>query len=245
MNPQNSPPLHPVLKVAAGSVIVASAVIVASLTGLMPGSMPEPTTPAVVAAAPSTAPAVPLAPMFESLPAPAAGVVTPAPEPEPMVMAEPKPAPVVKKPRPRVVAYEEPAAPRYEAPVPAPAAAPAPTPAPAPVICYSCGTVQSVNTVTEAGQGSGVGAVTGAVLGGVAGHQMGKGKGKDAMTVVGVIGGALAGNATEKALKKTQYYEVTVRMDDGNVQTFRYESPPPYSSGDAVRVESGQLMRRY
>jgi outer membrane lipoprotein SlyB len=86
--------------------------------------------------------------------------------------------------------------------------------------------------------------VTGAVLGGVAGHQMGNGKGKDAMTVVGVIGGAFAGNAAEKALRKTQHYEVTVRMEDGNTQTFNYQAVPPYSSGDAVRVDGGQLMRR-
>ena len=142
---------------------------------------------------------------------------------------------MVKKPRSRTVSHEETSSPpaTYSAP---PAA---------PVICYSCGTVQSVNVVTEAGKASGAGAVTGAVLGGVAGHQMGGGKGKDAMTVIGVIGGALAGNATEKAIKKTQFYEVTVRMDDGTVQTYTYQTVPPFSSGDAVRVDGGQLMRRY
>ena len=64
------------------------------------------------------------------------------------------------------------------------------------------------------------------------------------MTVVGVIGGALAGNAAEKAIKKTQYYEVSVRMEGGDVQTFSFQTVPPFSSGDAVRVEGGQLMRR-
>lgn len=242
MNSQQTPPLHPLLKVAAVSVIVASAVVVASLTGLLPESakppvaqvaVTTPAAPAVTATLPVTEPA------FESLQAPAAGMpattVATAPMPAPKVIAEPEPAPVVKKPRPRTVSQEETSTP--------PAASPAP--APAPEICYSCGTVQSVNVVTEAGKASGAGAVTGAVLGGVAGHQMGGGKGKDAMTVIGVIGGALAGNATEKAIKKTQFYEVTVRMDDGSVQTYTYQTVPPFSSGDAVRVDGGQLMRRY
>lgn len=227
MDNQKAAPLHPLIKVAAGSVIVASVVVVASLTGLLPSSSsPEPA-PAV-----ATAPAVeaPL-PAFESLPAPAAGTgaaepVVPAPK---KVVVDGEPAPVVKKTRPRTVAYSE----------------PAPARAPEPVVCYGCGTVQAVNVVTESGQASGVGAVSGAVLGGVAGHQMGKGKGKDAMTVVGVIGGALAGNAAEKAIKKTQHYEVIVRMEDGTVQTFNFSSVPPFSSGDAVRVEGGQLVRRY
>lgn len=237
MNSQQIPPLHPLLKAAAGSVIVASAVVVASLTGLLPKSSEPPLAQVAAPAATATMPAT--GPVFESLPAPAAGMpataVTTVPTPAPEAVAEPEPAPVVKKPRPRIVSHEETRTPpaTYQAPPPAP------------VICYSCGTVQSVNVVTEAGKASGAGAVTGAVLGGVAGHQMGGGKGKDAMTVIGAIGGALAGNATEKAIKKTQFYEVTVRMEDGNVQTYTYQTVPPFSSGDAVRVDGGQLMRRY
>lgn len=236
MDSQQSAPLHPLLKVAAGSVIVASAVVVANLTGLLPGaSAPEPA-PVVATAPAMPATEAPL-PALESLPPPAAGTVAVAPVPAPVprvVAIEPAPAPVVvRKPKPRTVVYNEPESEAVPAPVREPE------------VCYSCGTVQAVNVVTEAGQASGVGAVSGAVLGGVAGHQMGKGRGKDAMTVVGVIGGALAGNAAEKAIKKTQRYDVTVRMEDGNVQTFSFSSVPPFSSGDAVRVEGGQLVRRY
>lgn len=234
MDSQPSAPLHPLLKVAAGSVIVASAVVVASLTGLLPGSSaPEPAP--VVAMAPAMAATEAPLPALESLPPPAAGTlaVEPVPAPAPKVVAiEREPAPVVvRKPKPRTVVYNEPDS--------------APASVREPEVCYSCGTVQEVSVVTEAGQATGVGAVGGAVLGGVAGHQMGKGRGKDAMTVVGVIGGALAGNAAEKAIKKSQRYEVTVRMEDGNVQTFSFSSVPPFSSGDAVRVEGGQLVRRY
>jgi outer membrane lipoprotein SlyB len=235
MNRQPSAPLHPLLKVAAGSVIVASAVVVASFTGLLPrASAPEPM--AVVAPAPAMSATEASVPVLEALPPPAAGAVAveavPAPKPKGAVI-EPEPVVVVKKPKLKVAAYNPPT-------VVSP-----PAPVKAPELCYSCGTVQAVNVVTEAGQASGVGAVSGAVLGGVAGHQMGKGRGKDAMTVVGVIGGALAGNAAEKAIKKTQYYEVSVRMEGGDVQTFSFQTVPPFSSGDAVRVEGGQLMRRY
>jgi outer membrane lipoprotein SlyB len=234
MNSQPSTPLHPLLKAAAVSVMVASAVVVASMAGWLPGA----TAPAPVPVA-ATAPALPTdttMPALASLPPPAAGHVASvsAPAPAGRVAEPPKPAPApVKKPVPRPVAARE----------------PVPEPAPLPVrpaeVCYGCGTVQAVNVVTEAGRASGVGAVSGAILGGVAGHQMGKGRGKDAMTVVGVIGGALAGNATEKALSKTQYYEVSVRMDDGSVQTFTFSAVPSFSTGDAVRVEGGQLVRRY
>lgn len=230
MDSQQTAPLHPLLKVAAGSVIVASLAVVANMAGLFPKSHDAPPAPAAaVVATPANPPATA---SVAAVPAPAAPepvlqpVPAPAAKPAPKVVEEREPAPVVKKHRTHTVSYEE------------------PRPTPAASICYSCGTVQSVNVVTDAGQASGAGAVTGAVLGGVAGHQMGKGKGKDAMTIVGVIGGALAGNATEKAIKKSQHYEVTVRMEDGNMQTFNFENVPPFSSGDAVRVDGGQLMRR-
>lgn len=210
VNP-NTAALHPLIKVAAGAVIVASALAVASLTGLLP-SASSPDLAPVVATAPGTTTEA-TAPALESLSAPVNSAV-----------AKKAAAPVVHKSKHSTVAYKQSTT--------------------APSICYSCGTVQAVNVVTESGRANGTGAVTGAVLGGVAGHQMGNGKGKDAMTVVGVIGGAFAGNAAEKALRKTQHYEVTVRMEDGNTQTFNYQAVPPYSSGDAVRVDGGQLMRR-
>lgn len=223
VNP-STPALHPLIKVAAGSVIVASALVVASVTGLLPNkSSPEPVA-LVEAAAPAAVTTEVAQPVMQSLQAPVAEAVAPAAPVQESVVVKKAPAPVVHKPRQPTVTYGE--------------------PTPAPSICYSCGTVQVVNVVTEGGQANGTGAVTGAVLGGVAGHQMGKGKGKDAMTIVGVIGGALAGNATEKAMKKSQHYEVTVRMEDGNVQTFNYQTVPPFSSGDTVRVDGGQLMRR-
>lgn len=139
---------------------------------------------------------------------------------------------------------------------PAPALAPTPAPTPAIVAskpkqqpsrepkvaaCYHCGTVVAVNAVTVQGNNSGVGAVSGAVVGGVVGHQFGKGNGKKAMTALGAIGGALTGNQIEKSQRQSVRYDVVVRMQDGSTQTVSDTTPPPFISGDTVRLENGTL----
>ena len=82
--------------------------------------------------------------------------------------------------------------------------------------CAECGVIESVREVDAKGKGSGLGAIGGAVVGGLLGNQVGAGRGKDVMTVVGVVGGALAGNEVEKRMKTTKSYAVTVRMNDGS-----------------------------
>ena len=105
---------------------------------------------------------------------------------------------------------------------PTPRATPAPSSSTArAVTCATCGVVESVSTVQEKGQGTGLGAVAGGVLGGVAGHQVGGGKGKTAMTVLGAIGGGLAGNEVEKRVRSTTKYNVHVRMEDGSTRVFK------------------------
>ncbi len=151
-------------------------------------------------------------------PAPAAPVETVTAKPEVV------PAPAPARPKPHRVAAEH-----YAAPARAP-------------VCYSCGTVVAVNAIKEQGNASGVGAVGGAVAGGVVGHQFGKGHGKDALTVLGALGGALAGNQAEKTVRATLRYDVVVRMEDGSTQTVSDTTPPPFSTGDKVRLENGTLV---
>jgi outer membrane lipoprotein SlyB len=110
-------------------------------------------------------------------------------------------------------------------------------------ICRSCGTVDSINPIDKAGQGSGAGALLGGVLGGVLGHQVGNGRGRDAATVAGAVGGAVLGNQVEKNNKTARSYEVRVRMEDNTFSTVRYEVEPNVRVGDKVRVEDGRLMR--
>jgi outer membrane lipoprotein SlyB len=107
-------------------------------------------------------------------------------------------------------------------------------------LCVSCGVVESVNQVQHKGQGTGVGAVAGGLLGGVVGHQLGHGNGNTAMTVLGAIGGGLAGNEVEKRARADTHFAVHVRMDDGSVRV--YERPQPLAVGTRV-VADGATLR--
>jgi outer membrane lipoprotein SlyB len=106
-------------------------------------------------------------------------------------------------------------------------------------ICNTCGTVQAVQEVKEKGQGSGIGAIGGAVVGGLLGNQVGGGNGKKVMTVVGAVGGGLAGHEAEKHVRATTAYDVQVRMEDGSVRTFRRTEP--LNLGTRVTVDGNNL----
>ncbi len=107
--------------------------------------------------------------------------------------------------------------------------------------CAECGVIESVREIAAKGQGSGLGAVGGGVLGGLLGNQVGGGRGQDVMTVVGVVGGAVAGNEVEKRVKGTKSYEVTVRLDDGSSRVVREASLPSWRAGDKVKFVNGAI----
>lgn len=107
--------------------------------------------------------------------------------------------------------------------------------------CDQCGIVETVRTIDTKGEGSGLGAVGGGVVGGLLGNQVGDGRGKDAMTVVGAIGGAMAGNEVEKRSKSTRSYATTIRFDDGSSRTINEANAPMWRSGDKVKVVNGVI----
>ena len=132
---------------------------------------------------------------------------------------------------------------------PASAAAPRPAaPAPAQQACQSCGVVESVRQVQVPVKDNSdhlVGTIGGGVVGGVVGNQFGGGSGKTALTVLGAVGGALAGREVERNIRQQQtvtHYELTVRMGDGSARQFRSAQPFAFASGDHVRVENNQLL---
>ena len=127
-------------------------------------------------------------------------------------------------------------APAHRAPATAPAHA---STQPARAVCASCGVVESVQAVQQKGEGSGLGVAGGAVAGGLLGHQVGGGNGKTAMTVLGAVGGAFAGNEIEKRVRATTVYDVKVRMEDGSVRTFRHAEP--VNAGTKVQVDGTAL----
>jgi outer membrane lipoprotein SlyB len=108
--------------------------------------------------------------------------------------------------------------------------------------CSTCGVVEAVTPVTKKGDGTGVGAVGGAVVGGLIGSQIGGGRGQDAMTVVGAVGGGLAGHEIEKRQRATTVYAVKVRMQDGSTRTVTQSSAP--AVGAKVTLEGSQLKAR-
>ena len=107
--------------------------------------------------------------------------------------------------------------------------------------CENCGNVESVRTIKQRAEGSGLGAAGGAVLGGLLGNQIGGGNGKTLATAAGAIGGAVVGNQVEGNVKATTSYEIRVRLDDGTLRTFRQTSQPQWGSGDRVRIVKGRL----
>ena len=114
--------------------------------------------------------------------------------------------------------------------------------------CANCATVESVTAVQRQGQVNGVavgnqtvglGTVAGGLIGGLLGNQVGAGNGKTLATVAGLAGGAFAGNAIEKNLKRVTVYDVRLRMDDGSKRNMEVSSTVPV--GSKVIVEGKNL----
>ena len=152
-------------------------------------------------------------------PVPAA---VPAPAPAAAVAPAAQPAPVAVAPAPRAVAKE---------PV-------------RPVASANLGEVQSIEPIRTRPQGSGAGAVIGGVLGAVVGNQFGAGNGRAAMTGLGAIGGAVAGNNVERNRNEgIAGYRVSVRLDNGQSRTYEESSLDGLRVGDRVRVEGSRIRR--
>lgn len=109
------------------------------------------------------------------------------------------------------------------------------------------GTVESVTPVIIEGRTDGiVGAGTGAVIGGVLGRGVGGGRGQDIATVVGAVGGGIAGQRVEEATSRRQGVELTVRLDSGSMVSVVQEADPNQSFvvGQSVRIlGQGSTMR--
>jgi len=129
-----------------------------------------------------------------------------------------------------------------------PAPPPYPAAAPAPHVAYGrVVNIEVLQTQTNAGPTSGGGAVAGGVVGGVLGHQVGNGNGRTAATVLGVVGGALLGNAIEannRAPQVYQSYRVSVQTDNGAYRAFDVANPGDLHVGDRVRIDNGGQISR-
>jgi outer membrane lipoprotein SlyB len=100
------------------------------------------------------------------------------------------------------------------------------------------GVVESVRQVTIQRPDSGVGTLGGAAVGGVAGSAVGAGRGSVVGAIVGAVAGGIAGNAIENSVDRRPGYELTVRLDDGEMRAIVQEADEPFAPGDRVRILS-------
>lgn len=231
--------LHPLIATAAGAVIIASLAATAAVTGLFPkaggadAQNPQ-TQAALIASQPavdtSAAASAALAAQAQQQAAQQQAAQQAALQQQ-QQQAQAAPAP---KPAPKRVVQHRPA------PQP-PQYAQQPY-QPQPSYCQTCGTVVAVVPMRTAGQSSGIGAIGGAAAGGLLGNQFGHGNGRTAMTILGALGGGLAGNSVEKQVRSETDYEVRVQMESGATRTFTYRSAPPFGEGQRVRIENGTLV---
>lgn len=222
--------INPLIAIAAISVILFSIVGIGVMTGLIPNSSSKSSDSTLVTDAPKPA-------AVETRPAATddSKVKTETTSAPKQKTANKHPAEATAKAAPGAHPAASQAAATPESTAKAPEAA-----KPVPV-CTTCGVVTGVNATKQQGEGSGLGAVAGGVVGGLLGNQIGGGTGKKIATVAGAAGGAFAGHQVEKNMKSTTHYDVTVKLDDGTVRTFPFDTQPPFQTGSRVKVVNGTL----
>lgn len=105
-------------------------------------------------------------------------------------------------------------------------------------------TVDSVRKVVLQGSQSGVGAVAGGVTGGVAGSGVGQGRGAATAAVLGGVAGGVIGNTVEEKATRKDAFEITVRLDSGELRAIVQEADQEFQPGQRVRLlTSGGITR--
>ena len=106
------------------------------------------------------------------------------------------------------------------------------------------GVVESVRNVTIVNPESGVGTMGGAALGGLAGSQIGSGNGSAAVGIVGAIAGGLIGNRVEANANNRPGFEITVKLDNGELRAITQSADELFRPGERVRLLSNGYQTR-
>jgi outer membrane lipoprotein SlyB len=106
------------------------------------------------------------------------------------------------------------------------------------------GTVESVRNVTIVNPESGTGVMTGAALGGLAGSGAGSGRGQAATTVLGAVAGGLLGQRVEGSANQRPGFEITVRLDSGELRAITQVADEMFRPGERVRLLSNGITTR-
>ena len=105
-------------------------------------------------------------------------------------------------------------------------------------------TVQAVRQVMIQRDSKGIGVIGGAVVGGIAGSGVGGGRGQDIATVLGAIGGMVAGQAIEEKANQRPGLEITVKYESGETRVIVQEADVDVKPGDRVQVITGGGVTR-
>ena len=104
-------------------------------------------------------------------------------------------------------------------------------------------TVDSVRKVLLEGSRSGIGAASGGAVGGISGSTVGQGKGSSVAGVLGAVGG-VAGSVLEEKVTRKDAFEITVRLDSGEMRAIVQEADVEIKPGQRVRLlTSGGVTR--
>jgi outer membrane lipoprotein SlyB len=105
-------------------------------------------------------------------------------------------------------------------------------------------TVESVRNVTLANPDTGTGAVSGAALGGLAGSTAGGGTGQAAAAIAGALAGGLIGQHVEAHANKQAAFDITVRLENGELRAITQEADEMFRPGERVRLLSNGYRTR-
>ncbi|MDX2425082.1 MAG: glycine zipper 2TM domain-containing protein [Cycloclasticus sp.] len=102
----------------------------------------------------------------------------------------------------------------------------------------SHGTVIDVQPVTIDSEGNVVGKIAGGLIGGIGGSSIGGGRGSAAAAVAGAVVGGMLGNKVEEMYNKANGVQITVQLDNGQVQSIVQEANVNalFRKGDHVKV---------
>jgi outer membrane lipoprotein SlyB len=107
------------------------------------------------------------------------------------------------------------------------------------------GMVESVREVTIAHRDTGTGTMAGAALGGLAaGSNVGNGNGAIAAGILGAVAGGALGSHMEANLNNRKGFEITVKLDNGELRAITQEADEMFRPGERVRLLSSGYTTR-
>lgn len=106
------------------------------------------------------------------------------------------------------------------------------------------GVVESVRDVSIVNPDSGTGTVAGAALGGIGGSALGNGNGSAALAIAGVVAGGLIGNRVENNANHKPGFEITVKLDNGELRAITQLADEMFRPGERVRLLSNGITTR-